>query len=187
MSSRQEGYPREHDIHGGQYMYCLQMHRLGFWWWYAGGAHSPEELAALGLLTFSGSRGGGDGSGSRETAGSGHGQLLTPIGPGFPALPRRLVEQIRANEYVDFMELPPAKGKTRPVTHPQEGQIVVVQAADMPSARRTIPDLVTWTQCFGLYVAVLASQQPHRVPELMAYQGIIAKASLKYKWPSWVV
>ena len=36
-----------------------------FWLWYAGGAHSPEELAALGLLTFSGSRGGGDGSGQQ--------------------------------------------------------------------------------------------------------------------------
>ena len=50
-----------------------------------------------------------------------------------------------------------------------------------------IPDLATWLQCFGIFVAMLAQQQPERVPELMAYQSIIAKASQKYKWPSWLV
>ena len=115
------------------------------------------------------------------------GQSLVPVGPGFPALPRKLIERICSNEYVDFMELPPAKGRSRSLAQAAEGQIVVVQAADMTSSRRIIPDLATWLQCFGLYVAVLAPQQPHRVPELMAYLGIIAKASLKYKWPSWIV
>ena len=115
------------------------------------------------------------------------GQSLVPIGQGFPALLRKLVERIRSNEYVDFMELPPAKGRSRPLAQAAEGQIVVVQEADMTSSRRIIPDLAMWLQCFGLYVAVLAPQQPHRVPELMSYQGIIAKASLKYKWPSWIV
>ena len=38
----------------------------------------------------------------------------------------------------------------------------------------------------SLYVAVLAPHQPERLPELMAYQSLIAKASAKFKWPSWV-
>ncbi len=38
-----------------------------------------------------------------------------------------------------------------------------------------------------VYVAVLAPTQPERIAELMAYQAIIAKASTKYRWPSWVV
>ena len=53
--------------------------------------------------------------------------------------------------------------------------------------RKTIPDLATWVQCFGLYVAVMATVQPQRVPELMAYQAIIAKARQTYRRPSWIV
>lgn len=98
-------------------------------------------------------------------------------------------EKTRAGEYVDFMELPPAKGKPRPNNHAVEGQILLVQAADLAQARKTIP---TWLQCLALFVAVLISGQPERaarerVSEFMAYQSIIAKASGKCKWPSWVI
>ena len=102
-------------------------------------------------------------------------------------LPKKLVERIKAKEYIDFAELPPAKGKSRPVPQSLEGQVIMVQAADLVQSRKIIPDLATWTQCFALYMATLASHQPARLPDLMAYQSLITKASLKFKWPSWVV
>ena len=92
-----------------------------------------------------------------------------------------------ANQYIDFNELPPAKGKGRSVSQAFEGQVIVVQAADLMQNRKTIPDLATWAQCFGLLTAVIAKHTPGRVPELMAYLSIITKASQKYKWPSWVI
>lgn len=112
---------------------------------------------------------------------------LAPVGAGLPALPKKTIQKIEANEYVDFNELPPAKGKGRSISQTLEGQIVVVQAADLMQARKTIPDLATWSQCFSLYTAVVAKKSPGRVPELMAYLTIITKASQKYKWPSWVI
>ncbi len=115
------------------------------------------------------------------------GTCLVSIGPGLPSLPKRLVERIGTGECVDFGELPPAKGKSRPLPQAGEGQVVVVQATDLMATRKTIPDLVTWLQCFGIFTAVVAAAQPKRVPELMAYQAIIAKASQTYRWPSWVV
>lgn len=114
-------------------------------------------------------------------------QQLISVGMGFQALPKRLVERIRANEYIDFAELPPAKGKGRQLQHNLGGQVLVVQAAELLQSRKVIPDLATWAQCFAMYVAVLAPVQPERVPDLMAYQAIISKASTKYKWPSWIV
>ena len=108
------------------------------------------------------------------------------VGTGLPALPKKLVERIRANEYIDFADLPPAKGKSRPLPQSLEGHVIVVQAADLAQPRRVIPDLATWSQCFALYVAVLAPSQP-RLADLMAYQSLIAKVSAKFKWPSWVV
>ena len=95
---------------------------------------------------------------------------LVSLGTGLQALPKKLVEKIRANEYIDFSELPPAKGKSRPLASNLEGQILVVQAADLMQAKRIIPDLATWSQCFALYVATLAPVQLERVAELMAYQ-----------------
>ena len=65
--------------------------------------------------------------------------------------------------------------------------MLVVQAAYLLQSRKVIPDSATWSQCFALYVAILAPAQPERVQDLMAYQAIIAKASSKYRWPSWVV
>lgn len=85
---------------------------------------------------------------------------LVSMGSGLPALPRKMVERIRANEYVDFSELPPAKGKGRPVPQALEGQVIVVQAADLIHNRKIIPDLGTWCQYFALYVAMLA---PHHM------------------------
>ena len=112
---------------------------------------------------------------------------LVPTGQGLAAVSKKLVNKIIANEYIDFNELPPAKGKGRSISQAFEGQLVVVQAADLMQARKTIPDLATWVQCFGLVTAVVARQTPERVPELMAYLAIITKASQKYKWPSWVI
>lgn len=56
---------------------------------------------------------------------------------------------------IDFSELPPAKGRGRQASQSLDGQVVVVQAADLLQSRRIIPDLATWTQCYALYVTVV--------------------------------
>ena len=71
-------------------------------------------------------------------------QPLVGISTGLPALQKKLVDRIRANKYIDFAELPPAKGKGRPLPQSLEGQIIVVQAADLMHTRKIIPDLATW-------------------------------------------
>ena len=111
------------------------------------------------------------------------------LGMGLPSIAKRIVDKIVANEYIDFADLPPGatKGKTKHLPQSLEGQIVVVQVADLFQQRRLIPDFATWAQCFAIFTAVISSREPNRVPDLMAYLSIIAKASLKYKWPSWVV
>ena len=172
---------------------------------------NAEELAASGITTFTKEPGSeltllNKGKGRGKNKGKGKAsehqeqaepleseqvskqlQPLVAVGQGFQALPRKLVERIQANEYVDFADLPPAKGKSRPASHSLEGQVLVVQAADLVQARKVIPDLATWLQCFAMYTAVLVKTQPQRAGEMMAYQALIAKASQKYKWPSWIV
>ena len=91
---------------------------------------------------------------------------LVRVGSGLPALPRKLVVKMLANEYIDFAELPPAKGKGRPVPQSLEDQIIV-QAAELLQARKIIPDLATWIQCYSLYAATMATMFPARFPDLM--------------------
>lgn len=96
------------------------------------------------------------------------------LGPGLAPIPRKTVDRIRAGEYVDFSEFPPTRGKAGPVPQSLEGQVIVVQAADLLQSRKVIPDIATWSQCFALYVAAVASHQPERVADLMAYQSLAA-------------
>ena len=90
------------------------------------------------------------------------------LGMGLPSIAKRIVDKIVANEYID---LPPAKGKTKLLPQSLEGQIVVVQATDLFQQRCLISDFATWAQCFAIFTAVISSREPN----------------LKYKWPSWVV
>lgn len=111
---------------------------------------------------------------------------LVPVGAGLPVLLRKLVDQILAGQCIDFSELPPAKGRTRTLPN-HEGHIIVVRAKDLSGTRRLIPDFATWVQCYSLYMAVITSKEPDRTSNLLAYMESIAKASVKYTWPSWVV
>ena len=150
-----------------------------------------RQVAASGIATFDAEEAADVPSvpAGQGAAASGDSSTTTwvNVGPGLPALPKKLVQRIKANEFVDFAEFPPAKGKSRPLPQAFEGQAIVVQAADLVNTRKSIQDLAVWSQCFALYVAVLAADQPGRLGDLMAYQSLIAKVSRKYRWPSWVV
>ena len=144
----------------------------------------------MGLATFTKPGKGAERSaepGSSKNGMVGPHQNLVPTGHGLPALTKKLLERIKNDEYIDFAELPPAKGRNRAPAPIGEGQILILQASDLAPSRQAIPDLATWLQCYSLYMAVLASHQPHRIVELVAYQSMIVKASARYKWPSWLM
>jgi len=110
---------------------------------------------------------------------------MVTLGRGLQLLPKKMVDQIRSNQYVDFTEPPPAKGfaKTIPQTFVGDGQLILVQTTDLTDSRRIIPSLAVWLQCFSLYIAALSPPQD-RLCDLMAYQAFIARCSVKYNWPS---
>jgi len=74
------------------------------------------------------------------------------------------------------------EGKGQSVPQALEGQVIVVQAADLMQTRRSF--LIWQPGCFGLHSRVLLKQRPEKVSELIAYMTTIAMASVKYKWPS---
>ena len=107
-------------------------------------------------------------------------------GHGFPPIPKKLADRILAGEFVDLADLPPAKGKVRPLSTP-EGSVLLVHAHDFIQQKRLIPDLATWVQSFSLYTAVLCSKSPERLTDMLGYMCQITRASQRFKWPSWVI
>ena len=87
---------------------------------------SAQELEQSGINTFDGEEGDTPTQNTSRALGEalekakvkekekeGTIQQWHSMGSGLAALPKKLVERIRANEYIDFTELPPAKGKAR--------------------------------------------------------------------------
>ena len=81
--------------------------------------------------------------------------MTVPVGAGLPALPKKMIKQIQSGQYVDFCELPPAKGHTRSLPSQEEGHIVIVHAEDLTGSCKLMPDLATWMQCLAVYTAVI--------------------------------
>lgn len=109
------------------------------------------------------------------------------VAPGIPAIKKWLVDSILAGECIDLAELPPAKGRSKSLTGSLEGQVVLLHATDYFQAKRLIPDLSTWLQCFAIYMAIVIHQHPTRATSLLMYMSTISKLSQKFKWPSWVI
>ena len=115
--------------------------------------------------------------------------LQVPIGYGIPSIPAKTRDKILLGEYIDFTELPPAKGKslTPNALSTLESSVLLVNPIDLLQQRKVIPDLGVWVQCFAIYMAVICTRHPERLPDLLGYMCHICRASERYKWPSWIV
>ena len=109
------------------------------------------------------------------------------ISPGLPTVAQRLIDHIKTGEYIDFNELPPARGLSKSVPSHLEGQVVVIQANELAASRKLIPNFETWWQCFALYAAIRIISQPSLAGDLMAYSYSIAAMAKRYPWPTWVL
>ena len=84
---------------------------------------------------------------------------------------------------MDLMELLPARGKSKPLSQDVGGHIAVVQAAELASTRKIVPDLGTWLQRFVLYAAAILQARPERAAELMAYQYTVVTSDIYSSMP----
>ena len=109
------------------------------------------------------------------------------LGKGLPSLPKKLLERIWAEEYIDFSELPPARIVPRFRRLNEGHSSLLLQLQELERPRHVIPDFTTWAQCFAVYTAALTRKHPERLPSLMTYLLETAKNAKKFRWPSWVI
>ena len=58
-------------------------------------------------------------------------KAIVVVALGMPAVPLKRMEKIWTGEFADFGELPPVKGRAKPVTSSFEGQLILVHTADL--------------------------------------------------------
>ena len=106
------------------------------------------------------------------------GKNMVSIGVGLPPVPQKLVERIQAGEYVDMVELlPDCLGTHGGSTAKEEKG---------SKRRRQITSIAEWVQCFGVFMAVVASKSPDRTIDLLGYQSIIVEAFREYEGDTWL-
>ncbi len=100
------------------------------------------------------------------------------VAKGLPTLPMKLVEKVWNLEFVDMEEFLPTPRSLhlaeqgRPSTSFQEslvGAFSQFQALQQQKARKRVTDIMTWTHCFSLYLAVLSKKSPEMVPSMVAH------------------
>ena len=88
-------------------------------------------------------------------------------------------------EYVDLVELPPARAMPK---EPTLASIWLVQTTTLAKSQKGLmPDITTWVQCFAIYISVVATKFADRVPSMLGYMVDIIRASRQFRWPSWVM
>jgi len=107
---------------------------------------------------------------------------MVTLGRGLQSLPKKMVGLISMQTSQSSRQ--PLRPYRKTVVG--DGQLILVQTTGLTDSRRIIPSLAVWLRCFSLYIAALSPPQD-RLCELMAHQAFIARCSVKYNWPSWVV
>ena len=110
------------------------------------------------------------------------------IGSRLPPIPRKLYNRILKWEFINFYDFRPVDPLEETTVESDSVQYVMFPDLEISQAnRKKVKDLQTWTACFALYVAVLASKFPKCVPSMMAYPLCILKANREYADPAWQV
>ena len=88
-----------------------------------------------------------------------------------PPVPSKLVERIKAAEFVDMAELLP--------------ECMGMFSTDEPSSKQkvrlhSVSSITEWVECFNVYLSVICRTCPEKIPELLAYQMLIKEANMVY-------
>ena len=102
------------------------------------------------------------------------------MGAGLPPVPAKLVARIEAGEFVDMAELLPDKLGFSKTTLNDD------QARPSKPRRRRVTNILEWTQCFAIYMAVVCKKQPERMPDLLGYMILIIEANMEYDGEAWL-
>lgn len=102
---------------------------------------------------------------------------------GFPPVPAKLVAKILRLDFVDMAEL---------LRDNIEAERRRAAQGESPSSntprppRREVPDILSWIQCFGIYISVIATKYPGKVQSMLAYQTMLVREACRCGAGGWL-
>lgn len=104
----------------------------------------------------------------------------------FPPIPGKLVTKIQKGDFVDMAELLRDNIEAERRRCQGEGGGGSNSSNSVNKApRREVPDVLSWCQCFAIYVSVIASKQPERVSQMLAYQAMLVREARRCGGSGW--
>ena len=97
------------------------------------------------------------------------------LGEGLSPVSEKVAEKIRTWQFVDMAELLPEPWGSSSTA--QEGSS---SSQQRHKRKKQVTDIVSWLECFGVYVSVIAGVHRKSVPELML------RASQDFEDPAWL-
>ena len=109
------------------------------------------------------------------------------IGESLPAIPQCLLEKLQRWEFADLAELYPlgANEALNPEPDPQRHIILPGLEVSRPK-KKQVTDIISWTQCFLVYIAIMHQKFPDKVPKMIAYMLTILRAQQEFEDPGGV-
>ena len=107
------------------------------------------------------------------------------LSEGLPPVPHKLVLRILRGEYVDMAELLRDNQEAQRRSSSQQMSSLSSEPSSSRS-RRDVPDLLSWVQCFGTYVAIVTSKKPEKMRQLLAYQTLIVREARRCGGKRWL-
>ena len=108
------------------------------------------------------------------------------VGPGFSAVPAKLVAQIVAGKYIDLSDLL-AANLVQKEPEPQlllDGRLVLT--SQPKKQRRRINDIASWMEAFSIFSLILVSYFPTRWKDLTQYKLLILRTYRHFSGRVWL-
>ena len=98
-------------------------------------------------------------------------------------IPHRLVQHIRAGEFVDMRDLLADNISLHNQLEALHGQASLASPTSFCPRLREVPSLSSWVYCFAAYMAVLTTDP--RTRDMLAYRRLIIKEALRHGGTGW--
>lgn len=120
--------------------------------------------------------------------------------PGLPTITSKLAEQIWDREFVEMEEFLTSNKTMQALEQQfnpksvQDGVLGALQQFQQQQQQgQRVADIITWTRCFTLYIAVMANKRADLIPPMVAHMHAVLKLQqsmggmtwLQYDWKSW--
>ena len=127
------------------------------------------------------------GTGTSGKSPSGEETVAQPfvLSDGLAPVPAKLVARIRRGKFVNTAEL--LRDNLEALRRGSLLEPAATSSEHPRKCRREVPDLLSWVQCFGKYLAVIAeSETPKpRMRQLLAYQTLIVREACRCGGRGW--